>query len=76
MNTFDSKRGPLGFVNFSESKRGILKDIRAKWGKFSEDDLAALVSNDDLVSQIATRYKIDRAQAKAAVDAMMQGRQI
>lgn len=76
MNTFDSKQVPLGFVNFSETRRGILKDIRATWGKFSEDELTALVSNDDLVGQIATRYNIDRAKAQADVDAVMQGRQI
>jgi hypothetical protein len=76
MNTFVSKQVPLGFVNFSETKRNILNDIRARWGKFTEDDLAALVNNDDLVGQIAMRYNIERAKAQADVDAMMQGRQI
>lgn len=76
MNAFDPKRPPLGFVNFSETKRGILNDIRAKWGKFSEDDLAGLVNNDDLVNQISVRYRIDRTKAQTDVDALMQGRQI
>jgi hypothetical protein len=76
MNAFDSKRPPVGFVNFSETKRAILEDIRAKWGALSEDDLGRLVSNDDLVRQIAARYSIDKAQAQTEVDAVMRGRQI
>lgn len=67
---------PNGLANFSEAKRGILNDIRAKWGKFSEDDLGRLRSNDDLVSEIASRYNLDKARARDDVDAMMRGRQI
>jgi hypothetical protein len=64
------------FAAFSETKKSILNDIRAKWGKFSEDDLGRIRSNDDLVTEIASRYSIDRAKAQSDVDAMMQGRQI
>lgn len=76
MNVFDPEQPPLGFVNFSETKRGILNDIRAKWEKFSEDDLAGLVNNDDLVNQISVRYRINRTKAQTDVDALMRGRQI
>ena len=76
MNTFDSQRAPVVLANFSETKKGILKDIRIKWGKFSEDDLGRLVSNDDLVSEIVAKYSIDRAEAQTEVDALMRGRQI
>lgn len=76
MNSLDPKRAATEFANFSETKRSILQDIRTKWGKFSEDDLSRLGSNDDLVSEIAERYGIDRAQAQREVDAMMRGRQI
>ena len=76
MNVFNPKQAPAGLANFSETKRGILNDIRAKWGKFSEDDLGRLRSNDDLVTEIASRYNIDRAQAQSDVDDMMRGRQI
>lgn len=75
MNNFPT-RTQTDFANFSETKRGILNDIRAKWGKFSEDELGRLSSNDDLVTEIASRYNIDRAQAQGDVDAMLQGRQI
>jgi hypothetical protein len=76
MTVSGSRQPATAFPNFSETKKGILNDIRAKWGKFSEDDLGSLRSNDDLVSEIATRYNIDRAQAQCDVDEMMQGRQI
>lgn len=70
------KLAPADLANFSETKRSILGDIRTTWGKFSEDDLTKLRSNDDLVTEIAARYNIDRAQAQSDVDAMMRGRQI
>ena len=76
MNVFSPKLAPTDHANFSETKRSIIGDIRAKWGKFSEDDLSRLRSNDDLVSEIAARYNIDRAQAQSDVDAVMRGRQI
>jgi hypothetical protein len=34
-----------------DTKQIVLKEIRAKWGKFSEQDLSALKSNSDLVTQ-------------------------
>jgi hypothetical protein len=54
----------------------VLKDIRAKWGKFSEEDLSALRSNDDLVTQFAAKYSLEKGQAQRAVDALVKGRQI
>ena len=76
MNVFDLKLPPTDMANFSETKRSILGDIRTTWGKFSEDDLTRLRSNDELVTEIAARYNIDKAQAQRDVDAMMRGRQI
>ena len=54
----------------------VFKDIRAKWGKFSEEDLSALRSNDDLVTQLAAKYSLEKSQAQRAVDALLKGRQI
>jgi len=54
----------------------VFKDIRAKWGKFSEEDLSALKSNDDLVAQLAAKYSLEKGQAQRAVDALLKGRQI
>jgi hypothetical protein len=60
----------------AETKQILLKDIGAKWGKFSEQELGALKNKDDLVTQIVAKYSIDKAQAQRDVDTVMKGRQI
>jgi hypothetical protein len=62
--------------NADQSKQTVLKDICAKWSKFSEQDASALKSNDDLVTQVVARYGTEQAQAKREVDALMKGRHI
>jgi hypothetical protein len=73
---------PLG-TNFNagqapsaaETKQIVIKEIRAKWGKFSEDDLSSLKNKDDLVTQRAAKYGLEKSLAKRDVDALMNGRQ-
>ena len=60
----------------AEIKQIVLKEIGAKWGKFSEQDLAALKGKDDLVSQVVAKYSLDKMQAQRDVDALLQNRQI
>ena len=62
--------------NLGDGKQLHLKDIAAKWGKFSEHELGALKNKDELVTQVAVKYGIDKAQAQRDVDAVMKGRQI
>ena len=62
--------------NSADAKQILLKDISAKWGKFSEQELDELKSNDELVSQVVAKYSIDKAQAQRDADAVMKGRQI
>ena len=59
----------------AESKQIVIKEIRAKWGKFSEDDLSSLKNKNDLVTQRATKYGLEKSLAKRDVDALMNGRQ-
>jgi hypothetical protein len=54
----------------------VLTEIRSKWGKFSDQDLSALMDNDDLVTQLAAKYSLEKAQAQRDVDTLMKGRQI
>ena len=54
----------------------IIKEIRGKWGKFSEDDLSSLKNKDDLVTQRAAKYGLEKSVAQHDVDALMNGRQI
>jgi division protein CdvB (Snf7/Vps24/ESCRT-III family) len=60
----------------NENKQLLLKDISAKWGKFSEQELGALKNRDDLINQVVAKYSLDKAQAQKDVDAVMKGRQI
>jgi hypothetical protein len=76
MNAGNPKPTSSTLTNFTESKALILKDIRSKWGKFSEDEIGGLKSNDDLATQIVAKYSLDKAQALRDVEAVLKGRQI
>jgi hypothetical protein len=54
----------------------LMKEIGAKWSKFSAQDLSALKSTDDLVGQVVTKYGLEKVQAQRDVDALMRGRRI
>jgi hypothetical protein len=60
----------------AETKQIVLKEIGAKWGKFSEQDLSALKGNDDVVHRVVARYGLEKAQAQRDVDALLKGRHI
>jgi hypothetical protein len=60
----------------TEARQIVLKDVGAKWGKFSEQDLSALKTKDDLVSQVVAKYSIEKTQAQREVDAVLKGRAI
>ena len=60
----------------AKSKQMILKEVGAKWGKFSEQDLSALKGKDDLVNQVVAKYGLEKGQAQRDVDALLKGRQI
>jgi len=76
MNAQTTNTAPAGAGNSTENKQILLKDIGAKWDKFSELELGALKNRDDLVTQVVAKYSIDKAQAQRDVDAVMKGRQI
>jgi len=59
----------------AETKQIVIKEIRAKWGKFSEDDLSSLKNKNDLITQRASKYGLEKSLAKRDVDALMNGRQ-
>ena len=58
------------------NKQVVLKEIRTKWDKFSEQDMTALKGKDDLVTQIVAKYGLDKAHVQRDVDALLKGRQI
>ena len=59
-----------------EQKQAVLKEICAKWSKFSEQDVSALKGKTDLVSQVVAKYGIPQSQALSEVDALLKGRQL
>ena len=56
----------------AETKQLILKEIGAKWSKFSEPELSSLKDKDDLVSQVVAKYGLEKSQAQRDVDALME----
>ena len=60
----------------AEIRQIVLREIAAKWSKFSEQDLSALKNKDDVVTQVVAKYSLDKAQAQRDVDALMKGRHI
>ncbi|MBP6012358.1 MAG: hypothetical protein KBA31_09040 [Alphaproteobacteria bacterium] len=66
---------PVAVVAATETGRMALsKEIHAKWGKFSESDVAALKSSDELVTHVVSKYGLDKAIAQRDVDALVKGR--
>jgi division protein CdvB (Snf7/Vps24/ESCRT-III family) len=76
MNTVNPNTASTGTDKTVESKQILLKDIGAKWSKFSQQELGALKSKDDLINQVVTKYSLEKAQVQRDVDAVMKGRQI
>jgi hypothetical protein len=60
----------------AEARQIVLKEIGAKWGKFSEHDLSVLKGKDDLVDQVVAKYGLEKVQAQRDVDALLKGRHI
>jgi hypothetical protein len=76
MNKVGSDAGVGKSHTAAETRQIVLKEITAKWGKFSEEDLSGLKSKDDLVTQLEAKYSLERGQAQRDVDALLKGRQI
>jgi hypothetical protein len=76
MTNIASNTSPAKPESAAETRQIVLKEVRAKWSKFSEQDLSALKGKDDLVTQVVAKYSLDNAQAQHDVDALLKGRQI
>ena len=53
----------------------ILKDIHEKWSRFSDQDLAAITTTDDLVQKVSSKYGQDKNNAKIDVVKLLKGRE-
>lgn len=55
---------------------GVRSEIQQKWGRFDASEIAALKTMDELVTQVQTKYQLDKAQAQRDVDTFAKGRQL
>ena len=68
-------------MKIARSQKSALKprittpDIRARWGKFDEVELAAIKGRGDLVMQIQAKYGLNKLQAETNVDVWANGRE-
>jgi hypothetical protein len=51
-----------------------LDDLRRRWGKFDDAELAAIRTKTGLVMQIQAKYGLDKEQAQTNVDSWANGR--
>lgn len=51
-------------------------EIRAKWGRFDNEEIAAFKSNDDLAAELQVKYKLNKTEAQRDVDVFAHGRQL
>jgi len=63
-------------ANPAKSPAGMRSEIAIKWPKFNQQEVSDLKSTDDLVSQVQSKYQLDRAQAQKDVDAFADGRSL
>ena len=54
----------------------VLNEIGTKWEKFSKQELSALKTNDELVTQVIAKYGVDKIAAQRDVDTLMAGRNL
>ena len=55
---------------------GMRGEIQQKWGRFNAQEIAALKDKDDLVTQVQTKYQLEKGKAQSDVDAFAKGRQL
>jgi hypothetical protein len=55
---------------------GMRGEIQKQWSKFTYADVSALKSKDELVTQVQSKYALDKVQAQKDVDAFARGRQL
>ncbi len=60
--------------NPAHARKQLRADIGGKWGKFSEQELADLKDNDDLVSHLVSKYGLEKETATRDAAAIVQGR--
>lgn len=58
------------------ARNAMLDAIGTKWCRLSKQELSALETNDELVTQAVSRYGIEKIAAQRDVDARLAGRTV
>jgi hypothetical protein len=66
---------PVGVAS-ADARQTVRREVGARWDRFSEQELAALASRDDLVREVVSRYGIEKSEAQRDVDSVLKGRRI
>ena len=61
-------------INFAVHPKITVGELRRRWGKFDETDLASIKSIVDLVTQVQAKYGLDKTQAQDRVNLWVDGR--
>lgn len=65
-----------GATSAATNATGMRSEIANKWSKISAQEVSALKNVDDLVTQVQSKYQLDKTQAQKDVDAFAKGRQL
>jgi hypothetical protein len=76
MEVFMTENTQAAATTAHSNSSGMRSEIAQKWSKFTAQDVAALKSKDDLVTEVQSKYSLDKAQAQKDVDAFAKGRQL
>ena len=60
----------------ADARQSLRREVGARWGRFSEQELSALANADDLVREVVSRYGIEKSEAQRDVDSVLKGRRI
>jgi hypothetical protein len=60
----------------ADTRQSVRREVGARWDRFSEQELSALASRDDLVREVVSRYGIGKSEAQRDVDSVLKGRRI
>jgi hypothetical protein len=58
------------------ARKAVLREIRAKWGKLSENEASAIKGSADLVRQLQAHYGLDQKYAGWEVENFLKGRSL
>ena len=54
----------------------MLGEIGSKWSKFTANELSALKTNEELVTQVVAKYGLEKGIAQRDVNTLMAGRHL